>query len=85
MDTFFGTSGSSPGSAGAESSPDVLVIPDGSVVLFQLCSRSAHVFVSEFVSTESWQWLGDTAFAVDHRFAPDLVRGMVNAGLDVRR
>jgi hypothetical protein len=84
MDTFFTRSGSSPGKA-AEFSPDVLVVPDGSVVLFQLCSRSAHVFVSENIHTESWQWLGDAAFAVDHRFAPELAGAMIEAGLDVRR
>ena len=65
-------------------SPDVLITPDGSVVLFQLLTSEAHAFVDEFVSTESWQWLGSTAFAVDYRFAPELASGMAEHGLAVR-
>lgn len=65
--------------------PDVLVIPDGSVVLFQLLTDAAQAFVSENVQLESWQWLGNSAFACDPRFAPELVRGMVESGLAVSR
>ena len=39
-------------------------------------------WVKENVNLESWQWLGDS-FAVEHRYAVDLVVGMLGEGLVV--
>jgi len=53
--------------------PDVVIVPDGSVVLSQLLTDDARAFVEEHVATESWQWLGDS-LAVEFRYAENLCR-----------
>lgn len=63
--------------------PDVIVNDQGTVVLFVLENENARAFINENVHLESWQWLGDAAFAVDHRYADALIEGMQEDGLTV--
>ena len=62
---------------------DVLVRPDGTVVLFALQTDAAREWVDEHVQHEPYQWLGMNNLVVGHRFASDLVEGMRAAGLAV--
>ena len=62
---------------------DVEVTDQGTIVLFTLHSERAKEWVQENVETESWQWLGDVSFAVDHRMAMSLVAGFVDEGMQV--
>ena len=62
---------------------DVTVSDQGSVVMFILNTDKARTFVKKNVHTESWQWTGNTGFAVDHRYASDLLTGMQDNGLTV--
>ena len=48
---------------------------EGTVVLIIPVTELAKKWVNENVQVESWQWLGQ-GFAVDHRYAPDLLQGM---------
>lgn len=61
--------------------PDILIRDEGTIVLFTPSSRRAQKWVKENVQTESWQWMGRSSFAVDHRFAQDLISGMEADGL----
>lgn len=59
---------------------DIKVWREGTVVAFEVRTERAREWVAEHVQLESWQWIG-TAFAVEHRFAEDLIEGMSEAGL----
>ena len=61
---------------------DVLVRNEGSVVMLTPKSEEARAWVDENLGLESWQWLGNS-FAVEWRYAPDIVDGMVGDGLEV--
>ncbi len=61
---------------------DVTVQNHGTVMMFHTETPKARQWVEENVQTEWWQWLG-AAFAVEHRNAMALVRGMLDAGLAV--
>jgi hypothetical protein len=50
--------------------------------MFEILSEVAKTFVEENVQLESWQWMGNS-FAVDHRYADDLIAGMKEYGLTV--
>lgn len=63
--------------------PDVEVNDCGSVVMFAPMTAEAQQWVDTNVGLESWQWLGG-AFAVEHRYADDLIEGMLNDGLVVK-
>jgi len=77
MIDLFGTNGTSP------PAPDFDVTLHGSVVSFAPLTLAARSWVEEHVHLESWQWLGNAAFAVDHRFAQPLIEGIIEAGLEV--
>lgn len=62
---------------------DIKIINEGSVFLFEVCSPAGREWVAENVQLEGWQWLGGSAFAVDHRYAAGLADAMMNAGLSV--
>ena len=62
--------------------PDVRVHENGSVVLLVPMTPAARAWITENVHTEPWQWLGGS-LAIDWRFVPDLLDGMVDAGLTV--
>jgi hypothetical protein len=61
---------------------DVLVRDEGSVIMLTPKSEKAKAWVDENLGLESWQWLGPS-FAVEWRYAPDIVQGMMGDGLDV--
>jgi hypothetical protein len=56
------------------------VLDEGSVVLITPLSKLAREWTEENVQLEDWQWLGG-GFAVDHRFADELLCGIADAGL----
>ncbi|MDD5007293.1 MAG: hypothetical protein PHC68_02685 [Syntrophorhabdaceae bacterium] len=53
---------------------------EGSVVLITPLSKLARELTEENVQLEAWQWFGG-GFAVEHRFADDLLCGIADAGL----
>jgi len=61
---------------------DVLVENHGTIFLFKPQTEAAKQWFAENVQTEGWQWLGK-GLGVDHRFAENLVAGMIEAGLEV--
>ena len=61
---------------------DVLVRNEGTVVLLTPKSVEARAWVDENLGLEAWQWLGDS-FAVEWRYAPNVVDGMIGDGLEV--
>src|SRR5262245_10620610 len=78
MIDLFQTNGSSP------PTPDFDVIFHGSVVSFAPLTPAARTWIADNVHIESWQYLGDVAFVVDHRFAQPLIDGILDAGLEGR-
>lgn len=62
---------------------DVLVQGGSSQYVFTALTKKAKRWVKQHVQIESWQWI-DTGFAVDHRYAGALARGMVGDGLVVK-
>jgi hypothetical protein len=56
------------------------VLDEGTVVLITPLSKLAREWTEANVQLEDWQWLGG-GFAVDHRFADDLLCGIADAGL----
>ena len=63
---------------------DVFVSNEGSLVLFTVETESARTWVGDNVQVEGYQWLGARSFAVDRRYAEDLMTGMVEDGLEVQ-
>ncbi len=62
---------------------DVRVENHGSIMLFIVLTPAAVEWVAENVPTEGWQWLGQRSFAVEPRYADNLIAGMEDAGLIV--
>ena len=62
---------------------DVVTKHHGSFVTFELISDRALVWFAENVSTEAWQWMQNVC-AVEHRYAVDLLVGLVRAGFQCR-
>ena len=52
-------------------------------MLFRLNTDAAEAFVDENVQLENWQSLGNRSFAVEHRYAGNLVARMLDEGLTV--
>jgi hypothetical protein len=59
--------------------PDFDVTDDGSIVVIHPLSEGCRAWIATNVHAEPWQWLGGS-LAVDHRYAGDLVEGLVAAG-----
>lgn len=55
----------------------------GSVVVLELNTPEARVWVAEHVVIESWQWLGNYRFACEPRLAVPLLEGAIDEGLSV--
>lgn len=68
--------------AGSLAPADVRVRNEGTVVAFHPRTAVARAWITENVETEPWQWLGQSV-VVEHRFASELVVGMLRAGLIV--
>ncbi len=60
---------------------DVSVTNCGNLFLFVLLTEAAVAWVHDNVSIEGYQWTSKSSFAVDYRFAGDLVEGMQGHGL----
>jgi len=61
---------------------DVLINDQGTIVLFTPKTAQARRWTDDSVQLEPWQWLG-RSFAVDHRYAADLIDGYTEAGFIV--
>lgn len=61
---------------------DVLVNNEGSVIMLIPNSTAGKAWIDENLQLESWQWLGGGA-AIEWRYAPDIVNGMQEDGLEV--
>jgi hypothetical protein len=61
---------------------DILIHNRGSMFGFQPTSDVGRTWIDENLQTEGWQWLGRTLY-VDHRYADDILDGMVNDGLTI--
>lgn len=62
---------------------DVRISGGGSIFKFDPKTEKARDWVKANVELESWQMLGDRAFACEGRYAQDLAKGMLQAGLVV--
>lgn len=62
---------------------DVQINDQGTVVAFIFTSINAKEWAKENLQTESWQWLGDSTLAVDHRFANDIISLLQEEGFVV--
>lgn len=62
--------------------PDVKIDNQGTIWMFHPISEDAKAWVDENVQLESYQWMGPR-FAVEHRYASQLVQGMMEQGLTV--
>ncbi len=63
---------------------DVQVADLGTLCALTPLSPLARAWLAEHAMTESWQWFGGSVY-VEARFVADLVAGMQDAGLKVRR
>jgi hypothetical protein len=63
---------------------DVSVANEGTIFLFTLHTNAAREWVAEHVQLESYQWMGNSSFGVEHRYALDLAAGMQSDGLTVQ-
>lgn len=59
---------------------DFTVMNYGSLVMVTPLSDAAQEWIAENVDQEGWQWFGG-GLAVEHRYADDLIDGMLNDGL----
>jgi hypothetical protein len=66
------------------STVDVLIENHGSVFLFRGRTDAGLTWLKENVESESWQWFGYNALAVEPRYAGALVCTIEHAGLAVR-
>jgi hypothetical protein len=60
---------------------DFSVTDHGTLVAISPLTDTAREWIDENVVSEGWQWMGGSLF-VEHRYAEDLVSGMVDAGLE---
>ena len=61
---------------------DVYVHNEGTIFLLQPATGAGEKWLRQNCQTEDWNWLGRN-LAVEHRYAADIVEGMVNDGLAV--
>ena len=61
---------------------DVRLSDEGSLIGFTPISEAAQDWFRLHVEAEDWQWMGDTLW-IDHRFARDLMQGIVDDGLEL--
>jgi hypothetical protein len=55
----------------------------GAVVVFVLMTKAARDWVDRSVDIPSYLRMGSFQFACEHRYAPDIITGMQEAGLAV--
>lgn len=62
--------------------PDVIVVYDGSLVMFEPLTDEGSRWFADHVEAESWQWLGGR-LGVEYRYANPILAGLKVAGLNV--
>jgi len=62
---------------------DVKVLNEGTIWQFFMLTKAAKVWVEENVQIPGYMRQGETAFAAEHRYGPNLVGGMRESGLVV--
>lgn len=71
----------------ADGTPDVIASNDGTLWVFECVTQGARDWAHENVNVPDYLWLGPASlgrFAVEHRFAGQLVEGFAEAGFRVR-
>ena len=63
--------------------PDITVDNQGTLFVFHIHTDRAKEWVEQHVQIEDHMWLGDKAFACEHRYAPAIAEGMQNDDLIV--
>ena len=66
-----------------ENTHDIVVVGDGTLVLFQPLTDAGHLFLLKEVHTEPWQWMGAHLLAVDHGPAKALFNELASSGLSI--
>jgi len=61
---------------------DVLTNNEGTIIALTVLTPAARQWIEEKCKPEPWQWVGDT-FAVEPRYAGDIIQGMQADGLIV--
>jgi len=61
---------------------DVRVENHGTIFMIRPQTKAAEAWIEANVQTEGWQWMGK-GLGVDHRYAENLVAGMIENGLVV--
>jgi hypothetical protein len=61
---------------------DLLVHGHGSIYVLRATSRRGESWIDEHISDDRQEWAG--AIVVEHRCIGDIVRGALEAGLEVR-
>jgi hypothetical protein len=61
---------------------DFTIHNDGSIFMVTPNTQFAKDWVTENISLEPWQWLGNS-FSVEYHYIAELVQGMVNDGFSV--
>jgi hypothetical protein len=61
---------------------DIRIENCGSACMVTPMTPAARAWIGEHVDLESWQWQG-ASFAIDPRYAQDLIGAMEGAGLTV--
>lgn len=59
---------------------DVTVYNGGTLFNLELHTPAACEWVAGNLAIEAWQWITPTSFAVESRYAADIVDGMVSDG-----
>jgi len=64
---------------------DIEIQNEGTIVLFTPMSDAGRAWMTEYLpEPEPWQMLGGQSYAVEHRYAYDIVQGIEYAGLEWR-
>ena len=63
-----------------EATEDFSVQDCGSMCLFTAHTRSCREWVHENLGLEGWQWMGSSSFSVDHRYAQDIEKVLLEEG-----
>ena len=62
---------------------DIQITNEGSVFQFFVLTAKAKEWVNKYLALEGWQWIGDAAFCVEHRYAVGIAQVMKEAGLKI--
>lgn len=63
--------------------PDFAVDGGGTMYTVTILSEAGQEWVEEHVDVPDWMWLGESIFAVEHRYIADIVVAIQGDGLRV--